>query len=90
MTFCDSVHATFILCNLDTHVLPKYMVYADLQIFLPLYFTVNNNHNLLGTSKLMPVGRYYTRLNPQLQQVLDCSSVVALLYSIGALFQNIL
>ncbi len=85
-TFCGSVHATFILCNLDTHVLPKYMVYADLRIFLRLYFTVNNNHNLLGTSKLMTIWRYYTRVNPRLQRVLDCGSVIALSYSIGALF----
>ncbi len=33
-------NATLILWNLDIQILPKYLVYADLQIFLQLYFIV--------------------------------------------------
>ncbi len=82
-TFCDAIYATFILYNLDTHVLLRYMVYADLQIFLQLYFMVNDNHNLFGISELILVWRYHTRFSPQALCILVCDSVVALQYSIG-------
>ncbi len=90
VTFCDSAHETFISCNLDTHILLKYMVYADLQIFLQLYFTVNNNYNLFGISELILIWRYQTSFSQEPLCILDSGSVVALQDSIGAPLQNVL